>query len=69
MLKARVVANEEEWSVYAATFAVPKREHSPKGPPSYPVMVISHVINYGCAGSEWVSHSFIEAHDLKKMLA
>lgn len=61
-MKAATIMTDDEWESYCKSFAVAESAHSPRVPPSFPVLAISQEHGMG------VSHSFIEAADLRKML-
>jgi hypothetical protein len=62
-MKARVIFDLVEWECYCQTFVVPKANHVPSVPPSFPVLAISNTTFDGLA-----HHSFIEVNELKRLL-
>lgn len=69
-MKIRVIFNDEEWQAYKDWFTLGRNMHDPSDPPSFPVLVATEVVDrgYGALGSQVAQHSFIEAHELKRML-
>jgi hypothetical protein len=62
-MKTKVIMDAVQWEIYKQTFPVPKANHVPTDPPSFPCLVVSQTTFDGMA-----VHSFIEVHDLKQML-
>lgn len=62
--------DESEWEAYKGSFHLAMNQHQPSDPPSFPVLVVSVIKNegYGSAATDIVRHSFVEVHDLKRLL-
>lgn len=68
-MKTKVIMNEEEWDIYTASMPTGRMGHSPKIPPSFPVLVFTELVQSPYfAYSMQAEHCFIEQADLKKML-
>lgn len=69
-MQARIIMDDAEWERYKQGFTVGTQMHSPMVPPSFPVLVVSEVVNggFGHAPSRMARHSFIEAPEMKRFL-
>jgi hypothetical protein len=69
-MKAQVIIDDKEWEAYKKGFSVAKNRHAPSDPPSFPVLVISHVqpADYAPPDTMEAIHCFVEAHDFKRLL-
>lgn len=68
-MRTQIIFSDEEWQSYKETFSVGRGMHVPHVAPSFPVLVISHVIKLNVwDNSMTAQHTFVEAGPLKKML-
>lgn len=68
-MRTQIIFSDKEWEDYKASISVGKMMHVPKIAPSFPVLVVTTLVPSPYHSySNQAEHSFIEAHDLKRML-